>query len=947
MKLHLPAHLRSTLLACFTVFGVQNTTIGTVAFATGLTAYTLSSAQANSEMQFGGAICSTYKNIWDEEIRANKDIPVYYTSPGEEVLGGFMQSGQEIVVYNAWSHSCQGGAIGNSGICALTGNGDVAFNGNTASVPSSINANSWGGAIYNCHSFFADESFTLSSNKSVTFSGNKVSSANTSLGGAIVNYGGTFALSRNEVVNFSGNMSLGGYYGANGGAIHLAGGSFTLNGNGGVTFSGNRASGVDSASTYSRAAGGALHLNSGTFTMSGNEVVIFSENVASTSARYADAYGGAICLEGGYVGGDFTLSGNGTVLFSGNAASSADEACGGAIYVNVYSTFTLSGNEKVTFSGNTANNGGAICNYGTFMLSGNGDVLFEKNAEISNGSYRLHSISSYGYFNLSATEGKSVLFRDSVYVGREVSLNQDGTGDIIFSGATTEADLREVKGGVDGTAEEIRNSRTSLLAEKATLCGGRLIVEDGAILTGKGITVAEGANATIRLKDATLAETYYEIAVSAGSGLEFEGESTLRASTLSMADGSFLSFILGDAQTAVNWNANLEIQGGLTLNLAHEKDKPVQDSYALLTMQRSNTVTGWDAANLTISGTSAEHLVWENNTLYYRAMLVQDNGNTTLDTDVDTDAVGGTIGGKDDVNINGNGHTLSVKNEVQLVQMALTNGTVKLEGENCGIASVSLTEGGELMLTAGAGLTTGNIISMVANGSENLVINGDITLDDRGMKGKEGELATVSHADAKVLGDADISNVRVENSAIDLVEGCTVHFENVVLTSSARITDDPAIVLLDNVAAELVMGGNTSLSGSEELLAGTSLVQGGNPDVILTLTDNQSVLLLEVDTFDTVTLSGHSLFLELTDVPEALLSGSDYIGISFTSGTGYATFDSSLSVTLHLNGSYYANGYTLAGVDSPTVIYFSTPEPATATLSLLALAALAARRRRK
>lgn len=776
-------------------------------------------------------------------------------------------------------------------------------------------------------------------------------------GGAIYN-GDSFTMNDNKSVTFSGNSAA--YY-YDGGAIYNEG-SFTMNNNAAVTFSGNSAANHD---------GGAIN-NRNSFSLSSNEVVTFEENAA--------AYGGAIYNDGVRSKDNnafITLSDNETVTFSRNSANS----CGGAIYnyrnasrfviarnrnvifsensaatgggaIYNFGVFTLSDNGDVTFSRNTAAEGGAIYNSGTFTLSGNGDVVFEKNYEKVSNSYRLRSIYSVeGTLNLSASAGKSILFKDSVYASGTVNLNQGGTGDIIFSGATTEADLREVKGGVNGTAEEILNSRTSEIATNATLYGGRLIVEDGAILKGCGITVTEGANATVRLNGATLDETGYAIAVSSGSGLEFVRENTLAASAVSLADNSFLSFALDEALTAVNWDADLDIQGGLTLNLTHE-DKPVHETYALLAMQSGNTVTGWEAANLSISGASAEHLVWENNTLYYRPMLVQENGDTTLDTDVGTNATGGTIGGKDDVVIDGNGHTLTVKNAVQLVQMALKNGTVKLEGENNNVVSVTLTEGGELVLTAGAGLKTGDIISMVANGKGELVISGDITLDDKGMKGKNGNLATVNHADMKVLGDASISNVRVEDSSIDLMEGSTVNFTNVVLSADARITDDPATANLNNVYAELVLGVNTEQTDRGTLSTGSVLTQTGNTGETLTLTGDSPVLMLEATTFDSLTLTGTSLTLSLSGMTQEEFDAASIIGIAFTSGKDYAVFDSSLAVLLTLDGGItFTPGYTLGG--DGTTLYFCganapvVPEPATATLSLLALSALAVRRKRK
>lgn len=740
-----------------------------------------------------------------------------------------------------------------------------------------------------------------------------------------------------------------------------------------VTFS--NCSGPFSSSSSSVAYGGAVYNDNSIVMLNNNGVIDFSYNRVGCYERretyydgyyygygsykqryYRESFGGAI-----YNTGNFQVNGNENILFHNNLTYATNSSSDSPFYFYYYGgaiynagTFSFKDNGNVSFWGNAANEkGGAIYNSGNFSVIGNGNVAFRQNWE--GVDMRLRSIyHASGSMSLDASAGHSITFYDSIYSasGTTLKLNETGTGDIIFTGATTEEDLRLMK-GAEGTTTEIQNSRTSEIATNATLCGGRLIVEDGAILKGRGITFTAGANATIRLNSGTLDETGYAVAVSSGSGLEFDGKNTLAAVSVSLADNSFLSFILDEAQTVVNWNANLNIQGGLSLNLTHE-DKSVHDTYALLSMQSRNAVTGWDAANLTISGASAEHLVWENNTLYYRPMLVQENGDTTLDKDVDTDAAGGTIGGKVDVNIDGNGHTLSVKNEVQLVQMALKDGIVKLEGENNGIVSVTLTEGGELVLTAGAGLKTGDIISMVASGKGELVISGDITLDNKGMKGKAGAQATVSHADAKVLGDATISNVRVEDSVIDLAEGSTVTFSHVSLAAGSRITDDPATLALDDVTAELQLGVNAAVVSVDEVLrAGSTLVQNGNETMSLTLAQDAVVVQLEATTFDSVTLTGASLVLQLSGVETEFFNGADYIAVTFTSGTGLATFGTDVEVLLTLDEEHFVHGYYVQGSDHTAMLFAAndkavvTPEPATSTLSLLALAALAARRRRK
>lgn len=511
-------------------------------------------------------------------------------------------------------------------------------------------------------------------------------------------------------------------------------------------------------------AGGAINnYNSKIFTLSGNGTVAFS-NTGVGSSNYSS--GGAI-FNG--AGGTCALRGNEDVSFSNNWSSasnytshSTSSSYGGAISNS--GILTLSDNGDVTFSSNRASSyspdssyyavtyGGAIYNTGTFTLSGNANVLFEKNAESENGVYRLRSIycTSSGKLCLSASANSSITFRDSIYaIGSDtysigyVRLNQDytdnegvvhkSTGDIIFTGATTEDDLREVKRGIDGTATEILNSRTSEIVGKATLYGGRLIVEDEAILKVGGLSVAEGASVVV--KDGTL---------------------------------------------VLN-------RGKATITTADNAEKAV--------------MVGASLGASSLAGMDAEH---------------------------------------------------------------------------------------------------------------------------RGS---------------------------VDGAHIDLAEGVEFSLQHLVLGATTRITDAPATLQLDDVTAELVMGVNASLTGSDMLMAGTMLTAGGRT---LTLEENTGVVMLESTLFDSVTLRGDTLVLELAGMTLEMLNGAEYIAVSFTSGGAYASYDSSLAVTLTVDGLHFTEGYTLSSDGgTSTMRYFHaekagvTPEPATAALSMLALAGLAARRRRR
>ena len=188
------------------------------------------------------------------------------------------------------------------------------------------------------------------------------------------------------------------------------------------------------------------------------------------------------------------------------------------------------------------------------------------NYEKNDSGYRLRGIYQYeGSMHLSAKTDGQITFYDSVY-GGETSLNADYTdaegktqkakGDIIFSGLYTKAHLdailEENNEGREATEAEILNSRTSILGE-TSLYGGRLRVEDGAIYQGQGITVHDGSEATVLVKDATLSQEGYALTFNAGTTLQVEGESLIVGDVLMMA------------QSVLNLEGETTINGALTL----------------------------------------------------------------------------------------------------------------------------------------------------------------------------------------------------------------------------------------------------------------------------------------------------------------------------------------------------------------------------------------------
>lgn len=545
--------------------------------------------QNNGDMCFTGNSASTLFDGSTTESTAYGGALYMYGAYGQN--NTLSISGNKNLIFQGNKSSAYysyGGAIyANEAATNISNNEDIDFTGNVAAseegAPYAIQAH--GGALYVFHAI-------MENNANITFSGNKTVSVDSS-GGAIFNAGARLTMDCNANINFIRNSAS--TYGdkfcdAVGGAICSASREVWMNKNNSIVFSENNI--YCHADSDSCTYGGAIM---GNVTMKENASVVFNGNSAFASARsQVDSGGGAIM-------GNVTMEENASVEFSGNftysRADTNSYSYGGAIHGGgnaPRAVVTFERNGTVVFSENTvtANHeayGGAIYAQ-DLSICNNEYVLFEKNAEVRNGIYRLRSVyieneGSAGMIHLSAASGKKIEFRDSVYIKAEYLFMNDyqydvkgevvaQQGDIIFTGATTEADLKAVKGAA-GTTSEILNSRTSEIIPLINLYGGRLRVEDSAICKGRGITVHEDSEATVRVKDAELNHAGYNLTFNAGTTLEVAGNSTIRGNVNLLADSLFkleeaaslsLHETLGAEASTLTVNGSAILEGGSTLN---------------------------------------------------------------------------------------------------------------------------------------------------------------------------------------------------------------------------------------------------------------------------------------------------------------------------------------------------------------------------------------------
>ncbi len=495
----------------------------------------------------------------------------------------------------------------------------------------------------------------LNHNGNVLLRHNTVSDMPEAYGGAIYGSNADFYvdLSYNDLVYFERNFaysSRAGNTGARGGAIYSnINGTVRLVGNKKVEFYENAVS--SNSDVFGEASGAAIY--GGGINIDHNDEVLFTRNNVF-GHREDLGYGGAIMSQICAL----SICNNQKVRFDGNSVS-AYRAYGGAVVV--FNMFSLNDNDIVEFARNKAAArkseqgafGGAIYTYNDLSIRNNDSVAFYQNAEVVNGSYRLRSIyaDDYGDVSLSAAAGKSITFRDSIYIagGSSFKLNEvyEGTaqqGDIIFTGETTADDLYKVKGNVAGSAEEILASRTTEVRTVANLYNGRLIIKEGAIWSGDGITVAPAEGKTYKptllLQNANL--THYEpsgtarnvVTIKSGATLEVAGKNTASYTSLIMEGGSTLTFNLSAANTSADTavlsmndsSLTLPQSGTVTLKLVVFDGITDSQAYALLT--GVNQPSNWNSANITVaSGTdgwdvSMADLRWDGTTLWLCPELV-------------------------------------------------------------------------------------------------------------------------------------------------------------------------------------------------------------------------------------------------------------------------------------------------------------------------------------
>lgn len=206
----------------------------------------------------------------------------------------------------------------------------------------------------------------------------------------------------------------------------------------------------------------------------------------------------------------------------------------------------------------------------------------------------------------------------------------------------------------------------------------------------------------------------------------------------------------------------------------------------------------------------------------------------------------------------------------------------------------------------------------------------------------------LSHADAAVsIVGSGMDITEISNSLIALQQGVSLNMNNLHIAAGTQVqgyhaaTAASGVMLLDGE----VTRNDVALADVSLEISKANAVRGADG----ANTQAAKVMMLSSSAFSYSLLTG-TLTVEFSGefAHELLAGGYDAVGLSFTETEFDTTAITILGMYEGISGS--VEGYFDTSVGGNAVVYFSTdiiPEPATSTLGLLALAALAYRRRRK
>ncbi|MBR3927067.1 MAG: hypothetical protein IKJ58_09915 [Akkermansia sp.] len=853
----------------------------------------------NGDVTFSGNSSYEAGAIYADSLTISDNGDVSFSGNSADSYGGAIYADYDVTISHNSAVSFSGNSADSSSgaiyarLVTISDNGAVSFSDNSA--------DSSGGAIY---AGFV----TISDNGDVSFSGNSAkASSNYSSGGGAIYADYDVTISDNSAVSFSDN-SISSETSAPGGAIYAR--DVTINNNGDVTFSGNYASSSSSASTF----GGAICASD--VSISNNGDVAFSENyVVSPSARGGSIY--AI---------DVSISNNGDIAFSGNYVASSnvedDSTYGGAIYADY--GVTISNNGDVAFSGNYASSshnasssslGGAIYARYDVTISNNGAVAFSGNYASSSYDSSYASPSTYA----PTTYGGAIYAYSGVVT---ISNNRDVAFSENFATTFYNASTSSYGGAIYAGFVTISNNGAVAFSgnyasssSSASTYGGAIYASDVTISNNGDVAFSGNYASSLCYFHTTSSGGAIEanrVTISNNGAVTFSGN---YASSL-YSSSSSSSIALGGA---IFTDEGVSIQGNDSALFEKNYERIWHSNGSRENIYRLRSIYNRYGGDIILSAKTGGNITFYDS--------VYSSGDSYFNSDY-TDTDGNTQRAGGDIIFSGK-YAEAHLTEIMAAYKEFRSATAEeiLNSQTNEIGGNVYVNSGSVQIVDGAVLKVGGDTVSIAEGSD-----ATLAISDAELVAKKAKVEIGSSATLQLSNGASITA-----DEINIKSGATLALGDIAITTTISDTMVAAYRLssLNIIDADLTFAAGSSLvtdgtgisMTKDSVLTFMATSEGEKVNLVFTLGTEYTEDSL-VQLFSNVDIVKFLMDGEEVDSSTTLLASDFFAGAGINENT-----------TLHYDST--TNAVYLQGVSNVV------PEPATATLSLLALAALAARRRRK
>ena len=690
-----------------------------------------------------------------------------------------------------------------------------------------------------------------------------------------------------------------------------------------------------------------LVLDGGSATLSGDNNQILDGNVTVKS------------------GGVLSFSGTGADIIDYNKSGRSLTVSGGTI--DFGTTRQTMGDWSLLLSDGAVVTGPGNATYGALDFNLNDSTIYATSGEsIISAVTRLRSGHNLNY---DISEGATLTVAAAVRADGGGSLTKEGEGKLVLSAANTYTNTTTINGGTLstsvngalGTSSVVINEggtlllggdNNKLLGENVTINAGGTLRFDGTgadIInydkTGKTLTVSGG---TIDFGTARQTMGGWTITLSDGATLTGQGNATYGALDFNLNNSTIYVTSGDNTISAVTRlrngnNLNYDVSGGAALTISGLIHSAGSSNKGSITKCGAGQMLINSGLNLNYLSTRGGEVVLtgtQNTVAHVDGAMENSNtaeGTLRLAQDARLQITGNIWGRSNtgifldsgaELNISGRGLTISNRSEKDTASLAAT--TVNGPGE----------------------YTLGRTTYEISNAHVTYT-GGDATINNKLTN------SAIENAGAGILkvdnAGNSLSGVHATGGSIKLFSAAELDLKELEIATSLSVSayvlqsEKSAQVARINVSEIASFGAGATLNADLVMKAGATLQMADTVQLGRDLSINGTVTLRGGMLEQILTADVGETFALFTGVDNLYLNGTKCDSVSLSNTVSASVYFAGLE---NSNGRYYWLTYNSVSIDEGVLSVLITdtasiPEPATATLSLLALASLAARRRRK